>query len=32
MSLEVCVIVLVFIVGLFAINHFDKDNFKNIRR
>lgn len=28
MSLEVCVIVLAFIVGLFAINRFDKNNLK----
>jgi hypothetical protein len=32
MSLEVCVIVLAFIVGLFAINRFDKNNLKNMRR
>ena len=32
MSLEVCVIILAFIVGLFTINHFDKNNLKNIRR
>lgn len=32
MSLEVCVIVLAFIVGLFTINRFDKNNLKNMRR